>query len=118
MGATALIFGLGGGSITSVLLAQALADDQPVHPAVRNIGFAAGGVNVALGAAGITAAALIDDNEYDGVIYGVGGAFVALGLTGLGLAWAADEYDPDAARGGLLPAVGPGQVGALWVGSF
>ncbi len=117
VGATLVLFGLGGGTITSILLGQSIADDQPVHPAVRNIGFAAGGVNLALGIAGITTAALIDDNDYDAVIYSVGGIFAALGLTGLGLAWAADEYTPTG-QGMLVPAVGPDDVGLVWIGRF
>ena len=87
-----LLLTLGGGVVTSILQGQALADDQKVHPAVRNMGFAFGGVNTALGTAGLIAAGFIDDDDVQLAIYISAGTITALGLTGLGLSWATEPF--------------------------
>ena len=43
-----LLLTVGGGVVTSVLLGQAVTDDERVHPALRNMGFGFGGVNAHL----------------------------------------------------------------------
>jgi hypothetical protein len=88
------VVSLGGGAITTVVLAMDIAEERRTHPAVRNIGLGLGITNLVLGGLGITATALTGPGDLAPVAYAVSGLFLALGVTGGGLALAADTYDP------------------------
>ncbi|MCA9543212.1 MAG: hypothetical protein KC613_02450 [Myxococcales bacterium] len=110
-----LLLTVGGGVVTSVLLGQAVTDDERVHPALRNMGFGFGGVNLALGTAGLIAGALVEDEDVKLAVQISAGAFAALGLTGLTFAFLSDPYPEQQVA--LAPLTGGGAL-AVWQGTF
>jgi hypothetical protein len=107
------VFGVLGGIFTTVVVAGDLSDGQKTHPAVRNIGLACGGINVAFGTAGLIATALVEENDFAAVTYTVSGTLVMLGLVGGTLSLVTDTYDPDAQYGVWVAPTPGGAVGAL-----
>ncbi len=103
------VVSLGGGAVTSVVLAMDIAEGRASHPALRNIGLGLGIVNTVLGGLGFTATALGDPGDFAALAYAVSGVYLGLGLTGGGLALAADTYDPAPRPPGAIPEASPGR---------
>ncbi len=111
---------VGGGILTTLLIAPEVVDDHPVSPALRNIALGCAGVNVAFGTTGLIVAGFVDEEDADlkPVLYGVGGAILALGLVGGSFALAAEPWRTSGEPQGLRLAPTPGGAAAAWTGRF
>lgn len=115
-----LAIAVGGGLLTTLLIAPDVVDGRTVAPPLRNIALGCAGVNVAFGTAGLIATSFLDEEDADlkPVLYSVSGAVVALGLVGGGFALAAEPWGGQQGEQALRLAPTPGGAAAVWTGRF
>ncbi len=116
-----LAIAVGGGLLTTLLIAPDVVDDRSVAPALRNIALGCAGVNIAFGSAGLIATGYLDEEDADlkPVLYSVSGAVLALGLVGGGFALAAEPWGSTSeGQQGLRVAPTPGGAVAVFGGTY
>jgi len=107
---------LAGGVITSVPLAIAHAQNDRVHPALRNIGIVCGVFNTTVGLSGIVYSAVKHEGDTATLGRVIGATWLTIGVVGGGLALAADAYDPKDSTPVVVVGPSGGFVG--WAGRF